>query len=66
MNLTLISMFPAGLLDLDGNARPSWHSFRFWGDLPIERVVRIASSSPSIPPSEEPCVWATAQKHGQT
>lgn len=28
-----------GLVDLDGNARPSWHSFKFWGDLPVERVV---------------------------
>ena len=28
-----------GLLDYYGNARPSWHAFRFWGDIPIERVV---------------------------
>ena len=28
-----------GLLDYWGNARPSWHTFRFWGDLPIERMV---------------------------
>ena len=28
-----------GLLDYWGNARPSWHVFRFWGDLPIERMV---------------------------
>ncbi len=31
-----------GLLDYWGNARPSWHTFRFWGDLPIERMVRSA------------------------
>ena len=29
-----------GLIDYWGNARPSWHAFRFWGDLPIERAVR--------------------------
>ena len=29
-----------GLIDLNGNARPAWHTFRFWGDLPVERVVR--------------------------
>jgi len=34
-----------GLIDYWGNARPSWHSFRFWGDLPIERMV-----SPPPPP----------------
>ncbi len=28
-----------GLIDYWGNARPSWHAFRFWGDLPIERAV---------------------------
>jgi len=28
-----------GLLDYYGNARPSWHSFKFWGDVPTERVV---------------------------
>lgn len=30
-----------GLLDFYGNARPSWHSFRFWGDIPTERVVSV-------------------------
>ena len=30
-----------GLLDYWGNARPSWHTFRFWGDLPIERMVSL-------------------------
>ena len=28
-----------GLIDLYGNARPAWHTFHFWGDLPVERVV---------------------------
>lgn len=28
-----------GLVDYWGNARPGWHSFRFWGDVPIERTV---------------------------
>ena len=28
-----------GLLDYYGNARPAWHSFKFWGDIPTERVV---------------------------
>ena len=28
-----------GLLDYFGNARPAWHSFKFWGDIPVERVV---------------------------
>ena len=28
-----------GLMDYWGNARPAWHSFRFWGDMPTERVV---------------------------
>ena len=28
------------LLDYQGNARPAWHAFKFWGDLPIERAVR--------------------------
>ena len=32
-----------GLIDLYGNARPAWHTFRFWGDLPVERVVRAPS-----------------------
>lgn len=27
------------LIDLEGNARPAWHSFKFWADLPVERVV---------------------------
>lgn len=31
-----------GLLDYWGNARPSWHTFRFWGDLPIERMVSLS------------------------
>ena len=35
-----------GLVDLYGNARPAWHTFRFWGDLPVERVVR-----PAVPAS---------------
>ena len=30
-----------GLLDYYGNARPSWHSFKFWGDIPTERVVSL-------------------------
>ena len=33
------------LLDYQGNARPAWHSFRFWGDLPIERAVGCCSPS---------------------
>lgn len=36
-----------GLVDIDGNARPSWHSFKFWGDLPVERVT-TNSSSPDL------------------
>lgn len=32
-----------GLLDYYGNARPSWHSFKFWGDIPTERVVSFFS-----------------------
>ena len=28
-----------GLLDFYGNARPAWHSFKFWGDIPVERIV---------------------------
>ena len=39
-----------GLVDLYGNARPAWHAFNFWGDLPVERVVRIYTMSrPSLP-----------------
>lgn len=34
-----------GLVDIDGNARPSWHSFKFWGDLPVERVVSVTFAS---------------------
>lgn len=37
-----------GLVDYWGNARPSWHSFRFWGDLPIERMVSHRSSACSL------------------
>ena len=37
-----------GLLDYYGNARPSWHSFKFWGDIPTERVV-----PPSLSVSQE-------------
>ena len=31
-----------GLIDLAGNARPAWHSFHLWGDIPVQRVVRLA------------------------
>ena len=34
------------LITFEGNARPGWHSFKFWADLPVERVV---CSSASIP-----------------
>ena len=34
-----------GLVDYYGNARPSWHSFKFWGDLPIERKVCLGDIS---------------------
>lgn len=36
-----------GLLDYYGNARPSWHAFRFWGDIPVERAVSPAADPPS-------------------
>ena len=39
-----------GLIDLYGNARPAWHTFRFWGDLPVERVVCTIFLTLSISP----------------
>lgn len=32
-----------GLVDFQGNARPAFHAFRFWGDLPIERAEATSS-----------------------
>jgi hypothetical protein len=43
-----------GLLDYYGNARPSWHSFRFWGDVPTERVV-TPRTPPPCPFYDHPC-----------
>ena len=37
-----------GLVDYYGNARPSWHSFKFWGDLPTERKVRHACACSAL------------------
>ena len=28
-----------GLVDVDGNARPTWHAFHFYAQMPTERVV---------------------------
>ena len=28
------------LVDYNSNARPAWHAFNYWGDIPTERVVR--------------------------
>ena len=46
-----------GLLDYYGNARPSWHSFKFWGDIPTERVVSLCLPL-FAPKSSEECETA--------
>ena len=48
------------LLDYQGNARPAWHAFRFWGDLPIERAVRTPG-----PAAGQRCLLNSAPEHAQ-
>ena len=36
-----------GLIDFNGNVRPAWWAFRWWADIPVERVVGTSSTCAS-------------------
>ena len=38
-----------GLIDFWGRPRPAWWAFKWWAELPVERVVRILLTHYSIP-----------------
>lgn len=45
-----------GLIDFAGRARPAWHAFHFYAQMPTERVV---GCMPAVTPSSmlKPYIW---------
>ena len=37
-----------GLIDFDGNPRPAWWAFKWFADLPVERVVSPLACFPTV------------------
>jgi len=44
-----------GLVDFHGNPRPAWWAFKWFADLPVERVVNTSSTSQLTTPPPRPC-----------